>query len=548
MTIVLDFPRSTEHGKLTVPPYHTGHLGFIPDTEFYISLMSPSEAQPSHFEVVIAPFQSVHGRITQLSCMMDDEPGVVGRLTKAVSSLGINIVTQESSVYDRLDHHFVNMILDWTPSKEPDRPSDSKAQRQYQNYRALFPINRHRYVKLFETIVENCWDVLHCEKSAAVGLPSLNLRPIQVPDNLHTYGSVKALRHAKKPYYVELELPPPLIDRIRTQFKAGNAPLTYLVLSNTQDRALRVCFPKPELIPRILHLGFYHDDIPGALNHLLGPIATANFNILTSLLRKQSKSRSIWEAVLEYQGNKTIPQDPRNCIEWTARQFTDALSAADASELKNYNIEIGFPLYPRQKERQSWNLRLDRFLEGHRPNMAPVPAVQDEERHRRLLAKGAPDARLRIDLLKRIEARKSVTRPTIFLSYPGRAADHAEILKILLDKANYKVVEYQEPDAENILAQVQKLIQECDYFIGIWHHEIQGSGVGISPWMPFEFGVAKTLGKPTIIAYSKELPESDAKRIDPATANIRYTDIKFETLYARKIVQLCSKRFVPDRD
>jgi hypothetical protein len=87
-------------------------------------------------------------------------------------------------------------------------------------------------------------------------------------------------------------------------------------------------------------------------------------------------------------------------------------------------------------------------------------------------------------------------------------------------KRHWRIVRYQKPDGEVILEQVIAKIEECDYFIGIWHHE-EGSpgkaGTGISPWMLFEYGVANAAKKQTIVVHSDKLHKDIWQRITRAS-------------------------------
>src|SRR5689334_19608462 len=109
---VVDFLRKTKESSLIVPPFHTGQLGLLPETDVYVSLM---EGRPG-IEVVIRPFQSNGGNLTHVACTMYDQPGVVRRLVDAVSELGVNIVNLVSCAIDHLERQAVDMVIDWTGS------------------------------------------------------------------------------------------------------------------------------------------------------------------------------------------------------------------------------------------------------------------------------------------------------------------------------------------------------------------------------------------------------------------------------------------------
>src|SRR5918912_3995863 len=108
--IVLDYLKKTINNSICVPPFHTGHLGLLPNTEVSIGLMNLPTTH--HCELVITPYEPSISDMAHVHCIMKDRPGVVQRLVDAVSLLGINIVTQESSAINQLNHHSVDLLID----------------------------------------------------------------------------------------------------------------------------------------------------------------------------------------------------------------------------------------------------------------------------------------------------------------------------------------------------------------------------------------------------------------------------------------------------
>jgi hypothetical protein len=112
----------------------------------------------------------------------------------------------------------------------------------------------------------------------------------------------------------------------------------------------------------------------------------------------------------------------------------------------------------------------------------------------------------------------------------------------MLKRLNFEVEEYQDQDGREILTEVTRRINKCDYFIGIWHHE-EGSHTTVSPWMPFEYGVAMALGKGCYVVCSASLPLTVRNRINPATANPTYSDARFFDETLAKIETYCRLHF-----
>jgi hypothetical protein len=108
---------------------------------------------------------------------------------------------------------------------------------------------------------------------------------------------------------VEIRLPDLIASQLRGVLEVGpDDDLRYLYISDADERNLRVFFFLPRMAGKLIHLGFEHLDIPGALAELLAATAAAQFNILTSLLRKRGNQKSVWEAVLEYQPDEDHPE------------------------------------------------------------------------------------------------------------------------------------------------------------------------------------------------------------------------------------------------
>src|SRR5664279_5524627 len=118
--LVLGYADSTKGTAPTieVPPFHTGHLGFVPGTPVLISLVAAPESG-THCEVMATPIKQDARYLASVSVSMRDEPGVVARLVAAVASLGINIEVQESSSINLLNHHSVSLIVDLSESELP---------------------------------------------------------------------------------------------------------------------------------------------------------------------------------------------------------------------------------------------------------------------------------------------------------------------------------------------------------------------------------------------------------------------------------------------
>lgn len=544
--MILDYLRSTSDGKITIPPFHTGHLGFIPGTEVSVALLT-SQNSEGHCEVLVTPFRPNFSTLCRLTCKMVDQPGVVNRLIDAVASLNINIVKHESSAINSLDHHLVELVLDWHTSTHGtgDAPADVVSHFQELAYR--LPIHQERYLLLYQAIMCRCGDVIVIDSDFGRPLPAITIVPFANPGDWSPHPeqgvSINRISDAeerrKGSAQVEFVIPERLLARIRHMARfPGTEPLQYILSSEAGSRSLRIFFPRRAFIPRIIHLAFTHLDEPGALSAITHVLAQCGFNILTGLLRKKTGSRSGYEVILEYTDPDTFPPTDRaELIEWM-KEIIGGADPAALTVLADYHVQIGYPEYPKSPEQipPSPVTSLPANYEGQRaaPHVPVAPDLLDAvieriEANQRRLNSPAEQQRMRfMTPIRHVLRRKKV----VFLSYPGSARVHGELLKkAIADQFGDElhVTDYTEADFQVIVQRVLEKIHACDFFLGIWHHD-PVAGVrepSVSPWLPFEYGIALSAGKKTLMIHSDGLPERIWKRIDPAKAHPAYSDIHF---------------------
>lgn len=216
--------------------------------------------------------------------------------------------------------------------------------------------------------------------------------------------------------------------------------------------------------------------------------------------------------------------------------------------ISSYNIIIGNPLYPK-KEKINIEL-IDPNPSKDKKNIIqklnPKKQIKKLIERTELLTDNPINKKL-ISLAKTIKVRnKKDFKKRIFLSYPSTAIKHANIIKDRFHK-EYYIDEYQDADGNPILNEVISKIQKCDYFLGIWHHEVNAISktgkYGISPWMPFELGVALSLNKNFLIIRSDKLDKRIWKRITPEKAIPEYNDLYFKDKTIKTIEIFFKKHF-----
>ncbi len=542
--IVLDYLKWTSENKIVVPPFHTGHLGLLPETSVQVGLIA-FPAEGDHCELIITPYDLSADK-AYVNCTMRDQPGVVQRLLEAVSLLNINIDLQESSAIDRLNHHSVNLLIDWSSSELRPRNSSRPQRQRYAVWQSHFPLGEDRYVRLFESIISHCGHLIVWDQESYPPRPQLFIRPL-TGHQVRPQASARVERHDKvHSYHVRIPIPDEVLgtlhNRLGTQLDRN---LPYVLLSETDERVLRVFFPRLQLVDTIVHLGFYHRDLPGALATITHLLAEQHFNIITSLVRKTSKNHGVWETLLEYRGDERIPRDSaRECCEWVARLLC---TQADRSRrnLSHFEFSVGLPLYPSKDATISIPITASTiFDEPSLMSRDRTQVLTQRINEARNALSGDSDA---AKLLMTVKEAVEAALPTIFLSFPHSAKAHADLVAERLGKS-FKILKYEPHGGESISEKVLDLIARADYYIGIWHHDEaapMGNGqYGITPWIPFEYGIATALGKPKVIIHSERLHELIWKRIDASIATPEYSDLNFKSDTLERIAEYCNANFV----
>lgn len=545
--LVLDYVRYLKGNSVQVPPFHTGHLGFIPGTEVQLGLMAPYKSA-SHCEIVVSPFNLVND-LAIIRCTMKDGVGVVKKLVDALSYLGINIETEESSSINYLNNHSINLMVDISTSDLGDFKTTRKSViRSYQKYKHNCPVHDYRYLKIFEAIVAFCGDSIEYEDVSGEKRLSLYIRPVGNGKYLNTDKSTIS---SSENMYARIELPPKIIHKVKSITQSVNEErIPYLILSDTRERNLRIFFPKNKTLERLLHVGIYHKDVPGALSSSLELIANSDFNILTSLLRKQNFSESIWEAILEFKGGKPFPKSKKQegMHQWVAETMLKGYD--DSFNLKEYDLKVGNPLYPKVSNPSQVRINdllgqdLGENVKKHFDIKEKVNGSIQKLNGNGMDSSYGNEMGLLLNTIKqRVETENL---PSIFLSYPRNANKHARLIKDQF-KERYSFIEYQDPDGDNIIKQVMERIKNCDYFMGIWHHDESlpenGGKFNVSPWMPFELGVALSENKDIIIIRSEKISDKVVKRLIPHLSIPAYSDLFFQSKFLKILEKAMTKSF-----
>lgn len=551
---------------IVIPPFHTGTLGFIPDSEVLVQVHSRHDDPESSgvCELYVTPFESRQDRIFRLACLLHDKPGVVMRLLNAVSSLKINIVKQESSIIDNSRFHHVTMLLDWTDAPRLEEPIATRTSdlHLYRYMAEKVPIHDYRYLLLYEKIMERCLDVMKVDPPRGLGCPRTPALRIEPFTGLHEGQGTRTRlkRHTEGHFNVALTLSKMQIEDIcrRTRL-VRDEPIPYILTTDGKRRNLRVFIPrKPH---RIVHLGLIHKDRVGALAKLGSILEQAHFNIVTSLLRKVEKEKCTWEVLVEYQGNVDSDEETRKAFSqrtfeskeerWRradlhARWFQGVVrreAEADRRReaIEDLEVKVVVPRYPKLSDRDS---DTEYPLEGDEAGVDWEARRRERDDTQAVVrvATERPEndaGRVRHKLALDISERGTRSKPRIFISYPLEAREHFVCLRDEL-KEYFEVVSYDKPNFSGVMPSALDAIHNCDHFIGIWHHERRSDGQhGVSPWLPFEYGAACAAGKDVMVIHSEKLPKRITERIEPGIAHPSYSDLNYRTDMVPEVLRFC---------
>ncbi|MEL7337063.1 MAG: hypothetical protein AAFN70_12770, partial [Planctomycetota bacterium] len=123
------------------------------------------------------------------------------------------------------------------------------------------------------------------------------------------------------------------------------------MVSETSEKTLRMFFPNKEAEHRLYHLGFEHENIPGAVHGITQLLEKAGFNILTGVLRKTTAGRSRYDVLLEHRQHE---------CQWLHRKvkrrdYDSMLNTCfdllkphieSVSQIERYRISLAAPKFP----------------------------------------------------------------------------------------------------------------------------------------------------------------------------------------------------------
>lgn len=567
--IVLDFPRKLDlkDNEIIISPFHTGHLGLLPGTKVAVRTISPIGETRSHCELIITPYESTNN-LAIIRCTMKDEIGVVKKLVNALSKLKINIITEESTSTNYQINHTINMLVDLSDfTSEEEKKQDKRYQQVKQKYAAydyVFPINDARFLKIFETIMAFCGDCISWKHQNGYSRLQLYIAPVENRAVNEQYEEATICAAGNN--MTKITIPPRAFKEVRNKLSPkSDEKIKYVIFSDTKERKLRVYFPKLDSLKNLIHLGIYHNDIYGAMSAIFDLLAKAKFNIVTGLLRKRNIDESVWEGLIEYKGGKetgeeiTFPEYSDELYQWV---LTKLLSHSVDYNVASFNINVGAPLYLPKEFESKTNIKYpfpkDSTSKPDIENTFELTKVLTETYAQiELTEKDRPiDEGQKLKYLFSIikSINQSHAKKTIFLSYPKEAKDHITYIKEKFNK-DYDFSDFMRPNGEDIVPTTVNDIKASDYFLAIWHQDENTivhqdkkekgdeGKYGVSPWLPFELGIAIAEGKEFLLIRSKKVHLDVWHKIIKDRSIISYDDVHFTTETLHEIKAYFDKHF-----
>jgi hypothetical protein len=434
-------------------------------------------------------------------------------------------------------------------------PIPHEYQRSYSALSQAIPPDDFRYYILYEQLVKHCGDILKWKPSLdptrdlpQITITSFEPRRLFIADDSIVQG-VAILTENSKPKDGEpgarvrctIRVPEKILACVREATgHQRKDPIPYVLASDTATRTLRVSFLRKDREGRILHVAFSHHNQTGALATITNLLAKANFNIVTSLLRLENEITNVWEVLLEDKEKCTFPEinGSADAARWVKERLSRHLEPHRGA-LRRFNVCIATPRYPLSKHDPKFNEPM--FSEADEPSRdKPSDPLQYDSGA--IIGTGK-DKKRREWVLPFFKPER--LKPTIFFSYPATACIHVALIKKALGDHSFLYDEYQEPNAADITRSVIKKIEQSDYFLAVWHPE-PGKPTEISPWMPFEFGIASVLGKESIIVIADTVDERNWRRISPNIARHRYSDTKFSKFTVPEIQRFIEENWSSD--
>lgn len=548
---VIDYLKENDSNRILVPSFHGADVGFLSrSTHPHIALLQ-STARTAGCELCVTPYERPLEYLFRLRCVLRARRGVLHKLLRALSVVNLNILSLDSATFESTDEQRISMLLDWSTTTSPTRVTLP------QNLRRLFfpllsgiiPPHDLRYLRLLRQILAQCademlWDM---EPGSNCAVPRVRLTEFEEPrliatrgsSHLIELGSKSARRQDNTGFALTIDSHIAADLRLATG-RTTRDRLHYILTSDSESETLHVQIPRRGREKRMAHLAFSYTNLPGALCAITAIIDGSQLSTVSGLVRTSNADRNIFEVTLEHDARNIshgkLGSDP---VAW-AHDHLRLDTAPVKDWLRYYRIALESPDHTREPPLDTQPLH-----DGHPPqhSVRMVTAEQAERDVLQMASRAGADhdfipRRWLTNLLFAPEWGPN-GKPSIFLSYPRVAADDAALIQATLEQT-FAVVALQDGDVEYITEGTIERIVQSHYFVGVWHPETTTSGTSwLSPWIPFEYGVALSHDKQCVILSHRSLPHFIADRISRETARIAYSNLASEPEKLVELVRRC---------
>jgi len=547
---VIDYVKHSDSNRIVVPPFHSGHLGLLPrSADQHIALLQSAPGSAG-CELCITPYERELEYLFRLKCVLLEKRGVVNKLLRAIAALGINILSWESATLESNGGHGVFMLLDWSTTASPEKvPLPKNLQGMFfPRLSGVIPANDLRYVRLLRQILGQCADVLiwDFDRDSGTAVPRLRLNEFEESRVVQTRGSIELSKATERKVRLddagvafEIDSRVAADTRMATARDHGD-PLHYILVSDIESKTLRVFIPRRGREKRMAHLGFSHKNLPGALCAITEVIAASQLSIVSGLVRKMTDERNILEVTVEHESREMSRAALVEDSSMWALRHLDLEGDRVKEWLRYYRVALQPPLYPKDMPFSPVAL----YDGGTPPETVTIVTAERAEKDVQIMASRAAtddDFAPRRWLTNLMFAPEwgPQGKPSVFLSYPRGAATEAALVRQTLGSRFHYIV-LQDADVEHITEGAIEKILQAHCFIGIWHPEkVKGGKPSLSPWMPFEYGVALSHNKQCVILSHHDLPEYLADRISRDTARIIYSNLATEPERLKDLERRC---------
>jgi hypothetical protein len=564
---VLDALRQLNDGKLTIPSFHLGHLGFRPGLEVdsqYSDIYSDINHghQLTGHELILTPFQGQRKDLFLFKCIFKEQPGVVARALSAFAQLGLNILSFESATIVKDSKHVLFCILSWAHSQYPDAiPLEESAKHKFIDALPILPTFDQRYIHLLESFVAHCFDAIEYEQVAGgkLHLPRIS---IKLFDDFYSPQNIRPIKIERDVPATKQTLPAVKVDLWSGSAKRAPAnDALALLFSETETKALHVIFPKAGRERKFLHIGFNHTNKPGALLLIATLLRYCGFSIKTSLLRLHEPGTNVWEVMVEHVGDTDLIPTGRHGVEWFRDWcFGKGNPKYDAAielvpDLRSYNVHVCRPTYPRRYGEKEEEFHLIDLTAKIPPNLLTGRHDGTFKGRDHMFLTGLTkmadakdlndkDSWLAKLVYPALKARIDRMYGQVFLSIPSHCDFQIrDIITRFESELRFKIIHYTRPDASQLISiEALNMIKDADYFFGVWHHDQDKPGT-LSPWLPFEFGAAVAMGKRWHLIAHESIPDDLAQRIEKNYSLVKYDDGDAFTNAVTRVIAACKRQW-----